>query len=69
MLSAKRPSLERKEKLLRDVKDEIEPRKRLNAVIEESLYEKIREQCFKERRSISEKTKELWIEYLNRSRP
>ncbi len=66
-LSAKRPSKTIKSKLLEDVIDTQEKKKRLNAEVESSLYRRIKAQAVVvEDRSISEITRELWIEYLNK---
>ncbi|MBI1302076.1 MAG: hypothetical protein GC137_10565 [Alphaproteobacteria bacterium] len=65
-LSAKRPSKAVKEKLLKDVLDAEEPTKRLNADINATLYKKIKTQCVIEDRSISDITRQLWIEYLEK---
>lgn len=55
-----------KEKILSDVTDSTEKKKRLNTDIEESLYKKIKIKSVEEGRSISEITRELWIEYLSK---
>ncbi len=66
-LSAKRPSKTIKTKLLEDVTDTQEKKKRLNAEVESSLYQRIKAQAvIAEDRSISEITRELWIDYLNK---
>jgi hypothetical protein len=62
-LSAKRPS--QKEQLLHDVKSADEPKKRLNADVEASLYRRMREQALREDSTVSEITRRLWIEYLS----
>lgn len=68
-LSAKRPSKTIKNKLLEDVTDKQETKKRLNAEVESSLYRRIKTQAVViEDRSISEITRELWIEYLNKQK-
>ncbi len=66
-LSAKRPSKgeELRKKILNEVRDEKEKTKRLNAEIEENLYKKIKWRAVEEGRSVSEITRELWIEYLS----
>jgi len=65
-LTAKRPSKgdSAKAKLLEDIKKE--GTSRLNADIEKSLYREIKIRCAEEDRSISEITRELWVEYLNK---
>lgn len=66
-LSAKRPSRgeEIKNKLMVDVLDASDKKKRLNADIEESLYKKIKTRAVQEGRSVADITRELWIEYLS----
>jgi len=67
-LSSKRPSRgeEARAKLLKEVKEE-EAKARLNADIEKSLYRKIKMRSVEEDRSISQITRELWIEYLSKN--
>jgi hypothetical protein len=62
LLNTKRPSTE-KDKLHKDM---VTPKNtaRLNADIDKSLYKKIKVRCAEEERSISEITKQLWIDYL-----
>ncbi len=64
-LSAKRPSKSIKSELLKDVQDTTEPKKRLNTEIEAGLYRRIKSRAVLEDRSISDITRELWIDYLN----
>jgi hypothetical protein len=64
-LSAKRPS-KTKEHLLHEVTDMGEVKKRLNAQVEASLYRRIKTQSAREDRSISDITRQLWIEYLSK---
>lgn len=68
MLSKNRPSKATKtrEKLLKEVTDTSEKKRRLNTDIEDSLYKKIKIQAIEEGRSISEITRQLWLEYLSR---
>jgi hypothetical protein len=63
-LSAKRPS-RTKEHLLQEVTDSGEPKKRLNAQVEATLYRRIKTQAAREDRSISDITRQLWVEYLS----
>ena len=64
-LSAKRPS-KLKDRLMQEVKDDAHgPKKRLNTDVEASLYRRIKQQAFLEERSISEITRQLWLEYLS----
>jgi hypothetical protein len=64
-LSAKRPSKSEvaKEKIMQDVTESGRTR-RLNTDIEESLYKRIKLRSVEEDRSISDITRQLWIEYL-----
>jgi len=68
MLSKNRPSKATKtrEKLLKEVTDTSEKKRRLNTDIEDSLYKRIKIQAIEEGRSISEITRQLWLEYLSR---
>lgn len=67
-LSAKRPSRadETKQRLMQDVTETRERKKRLNAEIEESLYRQIKLRATEEGRNISEITRRLWVEYLSK---
>lgn len=67
-LSAKRPSRgdEARQRILREVTEAAEKKKRLNAEIEESLYRKIKMKAVEEGRSISDITRDLWSEYLSK---
>lgn len=67
-LSAKRPSRsdEARRRLMSDVTETSEKKKRLNAEIEESLYRQIKMKAVEEGRSISDITRNLWIEYLSK---
>jgi hypothetical protein len=64
-LSVKRPS-RTKENLLQEVTDTGAPKKRLNAQVEATLYRRIKTQAVREDRSISDITRQLWIEYLSK---
>ena len=64
MLSARRPS-KVKDQLLQDVRDTNEPKKRLNAEVEASLYRRIKVRAVTEDRTISDITRQLWVEYLS----
>jgi hypothetical protein len=63
-LSARRPS-RTKEQLLGEVRDTAEPKRRLNADVEASLYRRIKARAAHEERSISDITRALWLEYLS----
>lgn len=67
-LSAKRPSRgdEARQRILHDVTETNEKKKRLNAEIEETLYRKIKMKAVEEGRSISDITRNLWVEYLSK---
>ncbi|WP_226584242.1 hypothetical protein [Acuticoccus sediminis] len=66
MLSAKRPSRTVKETLMAEVRDApAGAKKRLNAEVEAVLYKRIKSQAVAEERTISEITRQLWIEYLS----
>lgn len=67
-LSAKRPSRgdETRQRILQEVTETTEKKKRLNAEIEESLYRQIKMKAVEEGRSISDITRDLWSEYLSK---
>lgn len=67
-LSAKRPSKgdEARQRIMEQVVDSEEKKRRLNAEIEDSLYRKIKMKAAEEGRTISEMTREMWIEYLSK---
>ena len=66
-LSAKRPS-KLKDRLMQEVKDDAHgPKKRLNTDVEANLYRRIKKQAVLEERSISDITRQLWIEYLSKN--
>lgn len=67
-LSSKRPSQrdEVKTKLLSDVTETYEKKRRLNAEIEDSLYRRIKGRAAEEGQTISSITRDLWIEYLSK---
>ena len=66
-LSSKRPSQrdEIKTRLLNDVAETNEKKRRLNAEIEESLYRRIKGRAAEDGLTISSITRDLWIEYLS----
>ena len=65
-LNAQRPS-QTKDKLLQAVTSQLSgKKKRLNADIEAGLYKRIKARALEEDRSVSDITRELWIEYLNK---
>jgi uncharacterized protein YlxW (UPF0749 family) len=67
-LSSKRSSQrdEIKSKLLNDVTETNEKKRRLNAEIEDSLYRRIKGRAAEEGQTISSITRKLWIEYLSK---
>jgi hypothetical protein len=68
VLSAKRPSRadETRQRLMQDVTDTTERKRRLNAEIEETLYRRIKTRAAEEGRTISQITRDLWFEYLSK---
>ncbi|MEQ3750328.1 MAG: hypothetical protein ABNH26_13225 [Celeribacter sp.] len=66
VLTAKRPSRgdEARKRIMQDIKEGSEKKRRLNAEIENSLYRRIKIRAAEENRTISEITRELWIEFL-----
>lgn len=64
-LSAKRPS-RIKDQLLEEIRKPSELKKRLNADVEATLYRRIKGQAALEDRSISDITRQLWVEYLSK---
>lgn len=64
MLKAERPS-RKKEKLLAAVQEGA-PKKRLNVEVDAALYRRIRARALEEERSVSEITRQFWIEYLSK---
>jgi len=67
-LSAKRPSRgdEARQRILHEVTETTEKKKRLNAEIEENLYKRIKMKSVEDGRSISDITRDLWSEYLSK---
>lgn len=67
-LSSKRPSRrdETKDKLLLEVTEATERKRRLNAEIEDGLYRKIKARAAVDGRTISDITRELWVEYMSK---
>ena len=67
-LSSKRPSQrdEVKTRLLNDVTETNERKRRLNAEIEDSLYRRIKGRAAEEGQTIASITRDLWIEYLSK---
>jgi predicted DNA binding CopG/RHH family protein len=51
---------------MEQVVDSEEKKRRLNAEIEDSLYRRIKMKAAEEGRTISEMTREMWIEYLSK---
>ena len=67
-LSAKRPSRgdDARKRILHEITETTEKKKRLNAEIEETLYRKIKMRAVEQGRSISDITRDLWSEYLSK---
>lgn len=67
-LTVKRPSRgdETRKRLMQDVTDATEKKHRLNADIEEQLYRRIKTRAAEEGRTVSQITRDLWLEYLSK---
>ena len=67
-LSTKRPSHreDTRDRFMRQATGTAEGKRRLNAVIDESTYRRIKIKAAEEGRTVSEITRNLWIEYLNK---
>jgi|TARA_B100000745_G_scaffold286154_1_gene221892 hypothetical protein len=65
-LTAKRPSRgdEARKRIMQDIQEGSEKKRRLNAEIEDSLYRRIKVRAAEENRTISEITRQLWVEYM-----
>jgi len=55
-----------RQRILHEVTETTEKKKRLNAEIEESPYKRIKMKSVEEGRSISDITRDLWSEYLSK---
>ncbi|MGZ8287436.1 MAG: hypothetical protein ACXWUQ_17665 [Allosphingosinicella sp.] len=64
-LSTRRPTTE-KSRLLEELRQTAPPMRRLNTDIEAALYRRMKAQAVKEDRTLSEITRELWLEYLGK---
>ena len=66
-LTAKRPSRgdEARRRIMQDVTEASEKKRRLNAEIEDSLYRRIKIRAAEDGRSISDITRTLWLEYMS----
>lgn len=67
-LTARRPTKgeETRQRLLSEISDTNQRKRRFNAEIDENLYKRIRLQAVKEDTSISAITRRLWSEYLSK---
>lgn len=67
-LSAKRPTRgdEARARIMQEVTETVEKKRRLNAEIEDSLYRQIKAKAVHDGRSISDITRALWVEYLSK---
>lgn len=67
-LTAKRPTRgdEARARIMQEVTETTEKKRRLNAEIEDSLYRQIKAKAVEEGQSISQITRTLWIEYLSK---
>lgn len=52
---------------MHEVQDVREPKKRLNADVESSLYRRIKAHAVSEERTISDITRQLWVDYLSKN--
>lgn len=68
MLKAKRPSKgdEARKRIMDEVTEASEKKRRLNVDVEASLYRRIKVKAVEKDRSISDITRDLWIEYLSK---
>lgn len=68
VLKANRPSKgdEARRKIMEDITDISEPKRRLNVDVEDSLYRRIKVRVAEEGKTITEITRDLWIEYLSK---
>lgn len=68
MLRAKRPSKgdEARNRIMDEVTEASEKKRRLNVDVEASLYRRIKVKAVEEDRSISDITRDLWVEYLSK---
>lgn len=66
MLSAKRPSKGEtdRQQLVQGMADDSAPMRRLSIEIEDSLHRRIKIRAAEEGRTVSEITRQLWIEHL-----
>lgn len=67
-LSARRPSRgdEARRRIMDEVTEASGRRRRLNAEIDEGTYRRIKMRAAEEGRSISDITRDLWLEYLSK---
>ena len=67
-LTTKRPSTadSSRRRLMQEVAEETGRKRRLNAEVEESLHRRIKMRAAEEGRTISDITRSLWIEHLNK---
>lgn len=67
-LSSKRPTQRDKikSKLLHDITETDEKKRRLNIEMEDTFYRRIKSRAAEEGRTISSITRELWVEYLSK---
>jgi hypothetical protein len=63
-LSTKRPS--EKSRLLDEVRETGAPTRRLNIDVDAALYRRMKTQAVKEDRTLSDITRQLWLEYLSK---
>jgi hypothetical protein len=66
-LSTKRPSA--KDRLIKEMQDTAGPTRRLNIDVDAAFYRQMKRQALEEDRTLSEITRELWLEYLRKHSP
>ena len=68
-LTARRPGVDggNRQRLMQEVAGGTGRKRRLNAEVEESLHRRIKVRAAEEGRTVSDITRSLWTEYLNRA--
>lgn len=68
VLKANRPSKgdETRKKIMQDITNTSEPKRRLNVDVEDSLYRRIKVRAAEEGKTITEITRNLWVEYMRK---
>lgn len=68
VLKTNRPSKgdDMRSKIMQEITDRSEPKRRLNADVEDSLYRRIKVRAAEEGRTITDITRDLWVKYLSK---